>query len=83
MEKLHCDIKLGGCTKQFLTYGKRVDNKEDFILAINKALYYRAKTKPEKLARRFGCLIGITYNQLDGDEYILDCIIAAFNLGYL
>jgi len=31
------------------------------------------------MARRLGALIGLTYDQLEGDQYILDCIIEAFN----
>jgi len=80
MNKLQCDIKLGGSTTQFLTYGKRQSSEKEFIRSINKALYYRAKTRPKKLATRLACLIGITYDQLDGDQYILDCIISAFYL---
>ncbi len=79
MKKLHCDIVLGGSTKQYLTYHKRTSTKDQFVAGLEKALSYRAKTKPCKMARRLGSLIGLTYDQLEGDPYILDCIITAFN----
>ena len=79
MKRLHCDINLGGCTEQFLTYNKRTATKEQFIKNLEGAISYRAKTKPFKMARRLACLIGLTYDKLEGDHYILDCIITAFN----
>lgn len=81
MQKLICDITLGGSTTQFLEWHKRNSNQDQFIYVLNKALYYRAKTKPVKLASRLGALIGLVYDQFEGDSYMLDCIITAFQQG--
>lgn len=75
---LPCDIHLGSSTAQFLTYHERNSTETEFINALKKALSYKAKTKPTKMARRLGCLIGLTYDKLDGNNYILSCIITAF-----
>ncbi len=75
---LHCDIHLGNSTAQFLTYHKNNSTETVFVEALKKALAYKAKTKPTKMARRLGCLIGLTYDKLNGDSYILNCIITAF-----
>ncbi len=76
--RLPCDIHLGGSTAQFLTYGKRQLTQNQFIDSIKKALIHKAKSKPFVLARRFGCLIGLIYDKLEGDEYILNSVITAF-----
>lgn len=80
-QTLRCDIDLGGSTEQFLDYGLRNYNEQQFIDSINRALYYRAKTKPKKLAQRFGCLLSIAHTKYDNNDYLLDCIIAAFHKG--
>ena len=77
MQRLTCDIKLGGCTSQFLEWHKRNTSKPEFINALISAITYKAKTLPHKQARRAACLIGLVYDQLDADEYLLDCIISA------
>ena len=79
MNRLTCDIRLGGSTSQFLTYNKRVNSREQFVENVISAIIYRAKTKPYKQARRSVCLIGLIYDQLDGDEYLLDVVIEAIN----
>lgn len=66
MKSLICDIRLGGSTSQFLTCGQRNLPKTEFINSIKKALSYRARTIPTKIARRFGCLIGVIYSELGG-----------------
>lgn len=79
MNMLTCDIQLGGSTTQFLEWQKRNVTKQEFIACIKNAITYRAKTLPYKQARRAACLIGVTYDQLGGDTYILDCICAAIS----
>lgn len=79
MNYLTCDIKLGGSTSQYLDWSKRNLSRAEFIDSLVKALGYRSKTVPKKLARRFGCLIGIIYSEFNGDDYLLDCVIEAFN----
>lgn len=79
MNYLTCDIKLGGSTYQYLDWGKRNLSRTEFITSLVKALGYKSKTVPKKLARRFGCLIGIIYSEFNGDDYLLDCVIEAFN----
>lgn len=76
--RLPCDIHLGGSTAQFLTWGKENLSKENFVESIKKALMYKAKTKPLLMSRRLACLIGLTYDKLKADPYLLDCIITAF-----
>ena len=79
MQSLVCDINLGGSTYQYLDWSKRNLSKAAFVGALTKALSYRAKTRPKKLAKRFGCLIGIIYSEFNGDAYLLDCVIEAFH----
>jgi hypothetical protein len=82
MERLICDINLGGSTSQFLDYNDRCSTKEAFAENVAKALMHNAKTKPTKIARRFGCLIALSMIQVsrDGDENMLNCVIAGFEL---
>ena len=79
MEMITCDIRLGGSTTQYLDWSKRNLTKEQFVDSLTRALSYRSKTTPKKLAKRFGCLIGLIYSEFNGDEYLLDCVIAAFH----
>lgn len=76
--RLPCDIHLGGSTAQFLNWGKENLSKEEFIESIKSALISKARTKPLVMSRRLACLIGLTYDKLSADTYILDCVIAAF-----
>lgn len=79
MIRLQCDIQLGGSTAQYLSYNLRNSSKEQFIKGLEKSLSYRAKTKPFKMATRLAALIGLVYDEFNGDEYLLDVIITAFN----
>ena len=79
---LLCDIQLGGSTKQYLEWNKKNRTESEFIGAIEKSLLHKAKTKPALMATRSAALIGVTYDLLDGDSYILDCICSAIrNIG--
>lgn len=77
MKKLICDIQLGGSTKQYLTWSKANLTREKFVNTLALALVSRAKTKPVRMAKRSAGLIGVVYDQLEGDEFYLDVIIEA------
>lgn len=78
---LTCDIRLGGSTKQYLEWCKRNLLEEDFVASLEASLLNRAKTRPAKLARRLGSLIGIIVTEYTGHErdYYLDVTISAFS----
>ena len=76
--RLPCDIHLGGSTAQFLTWGREQLSQDAYVRSIKKALIFKAKSNPTLLARRLACLLGLTYDKLHGDDYILNSIFAAF-----
>lgn len=77
MKKLICDITLGGSTKQYLTWSKANLSEEKFINNLAKALLFKARTKPITMAKRSAALIGIVYDQLEGESFYLDIVISA------
>jgi len=81
MKKLICDIQLGGSTRQWVDYNERSLSDESLVANFKKAISYRAKTKPFKVAKRVGCLFGIIQGMSEGikKERLLDCLIQAIN----
>ena len=75
--KLHCDIRFGGSTSQYLTYHSKHLSKGDFIDSIKKQLQFKAKTKPALMAKRSASLMGLIYDQFEGNQYMLDCLCIA------
>ena len=81
MNRLTCNIQLGGSTKQYLTWCKRNLSYDRFEESLIKQLEYRAKTRPTKIARRLACLIGLIYEEFEVSEqaFYLDIVISAFS----
>ena len=79
MKRLTCDIQLGGSTSQYISWSKRNLTREEFVANLIKRLTYRAKTVPSKFGLRCAAMVGIIYDQFDGDEYLLDIVIEAIN----
>lgn len=79
MKCLPCDIRGNKkSTSEFLAVNAKELSRQEFVRQLKEAICDKAKTRPLKMARRLGSLIGVTYDQLGGDTYILDCIIEAF-----
>ncbi len=79
MSRLPCEIQLGGSTKQYLEWDKRNLTKEQCVEHIKGSLQNKCRTNPARMAVKAASLIGVVYDLLDGDEWLLDCICAALS----
>ena len=73
--RLPCDISLGGSTSQWLDWSLRNLGREEFAQQVSNALLHRARTRPAKYGRRCASLIGLVYDQFNGNPRLLDIII--------
>ena len=76
MMQLTCDIQKNGSTSGFIKHLKTIPSEEAINLVQSK-IQDRAKTVPRKQARRSACIVGIIYDQFDGDPYLLDIVLTA------
>ncbi len=82
MKRLHTDgaLSLGGSVIQMIEYNRRNCCREEFVDNLATRLTYRCKTKPPICGRRCAQLVGVIYDQFNGDEYLLDVACDAINL---
>lgn len=76
MVQLPCDIQKNGSTSEFVEFLKTLPSEEAINLVQSK-IQDRAKTVPRKQARRSACLVGIIYDQFNGDPDLLDIVLTA------
>ncbi len=75
--QLLCDLTLGGSTRQLIEY-----NVWNDIPAANLAtqICYMSKTRPARAMKRAAALIGVVYDQMNGEERYLDYVIEAIKI---
>lgn len=81
--KLHCDLRLNGSTAGYLQALINVPTVKIAAEKIAKDLVYKARSRKELFAQRFGCLLGVALTEFekgDTQEFLLDAIVLSLTL---
>ena len=69
-----------GSNTDKLKYSLAHESANGTTWMLRRSLLYKCKTRPWRYAARCAGLIGLVYDQFDGDEKLLDIVVDAINL---
>jgi len=77
MNKLHCDMGIRGSLSTLIEHQLKCGSHRTLQEILTKQLTRNARTVPARYGRRCAALVGVVYDQFEGDPKLLDTVIGA------